>query len=364
LFKQYFIPHEKNDHQPKILRKRAILTILTIVFFVELVFLFQILFLFPMTGLFSSVIPSVLVDFTNADRQQHNASPLKANPILALAAQQKANDMAQKGYFSHQSPDGKTPWYWLSQAGYNYIVAGENLAVNFSDSNDIENAWMNSPGHRANILNNNFTEIGVAAADGFYNGKPTVFVVQFFGRPSGETKVAQISPSPSQATELSPSPAPVKIIPVSSISPSPMQTPKVLISALPSPSQTATPPIVAGQSSSTNATSSQDLLVFVQEENKNSTGTAATGNVAGSFANNQPSNKSSFFQKALTMPRALTNLIYLILAGIISLALILKIFIKIKIQYPKLIFSGVITLFFIISLLLLNTFLTQNGAIF
>jgi hypothetical protein len=345
LFKHYFIPHEHNDHQPKILRKRAILTILLVVFFVELVFLFQIIFLFPLTGIFSSVIPSVLIDFTNADRQENNFQPLKTNALLVLAAQRKADDMAQKSYFSHQSPDGKTPWYWLAQAGYQYSYAGENLAVNFSDSYDIENAWMNSPGHRQNILNNNFTEIGIAAADGIYNGRPTVFVVQFFGRPVG-TKVAAITPSPSP-----------NMTPAISSLPSPSLTPSPSFFS-PIPTATTTP-IVAGQASSTDATSSQDLLLFA-----NASPTNATGTVEGLFADNKQIVAASLLEKALTMPRTLANAIYLTLAGIIGLALVLKIFIKRKIQYPKLIFSGVVVLFVIISLLYLNNFLMQSGTIF
>ena len=60
----------------------------------------------------------------------------------------KAQDMATLGYFAHVSPDGKTPWYWIEKVGYDYQYAGENLAINFSDSKDVTNAWMASPLHK------------------------------------------------------------------------------------------------------------------------------------------------------------------------------------------------------------------------
>jgi hypothetical protein len=94
--------------------------------------------------------------------------------------------MAEKGYFSHTGPDGAQPWKWFREAGYRYEYAGENLAVNFNESEDVVNAWMKSPTHRANILKHDFTEVGIGVATGTYKGKEAVFVVQFFGKPAPE----------------------------------------------------------------------------------------------------------------------------------------------------------------------------------
>ena len=95
----------------------------------------------------------------------------------------KARDMAEKGYFAHTSPDGKNPWYWLEQAGYKYQYAGENLAVNFNDSKDVTEAWMQSPTHRANIVKNKYTEVGTGVATGIYEGRKAVFAVQLYANP-------------------------------------------------------------------------------------------------------------------------------------------------------------------------------------
>ena len=132
----------------------------------------------------SAIYGSVLVTLANRDRVSSNVAELKVSPILEKAAQLKADDMASKGYFAHNTPDGKTPWYWFEKAGYNYIYAGENLAVNFFESEDVETAWMNSPTHRSNIINSKFTEVGIATSTGIYKGREAIFVVQMFGTPA------------------------------------------------------------------------------------------------------------------------------------------------------------------------------------
>ena len=208
-FKKYFYPHKGNDHHPHLLRTEVSAFLLSLIFFGEVVFLLAILVVLPNTGFFATIFPNVLVDSTNIERQKINEDQLTINPLLQQAAQAKANDMATKSYFAHTSPTGITPWYWLQQAGYSYTSAGENLAINFVDSKDVIIAWMNSPGHRANILNQNYTEIGIATAKGIYKGQEATFVAQFFGRPNIQTALAvpvEQSPSPSPILTLTPTP--------------------------------------------------------------------------------------------------------------------------------------------------------------
>ncbi len=138
---------------------------------------------FMATNQFAAVVDSVLVDLTNTDRAAYNLGTLAVNDKLTAAAQAKANDMAAKSYFAHTSPEGIDSWYWFKQAQYDFQHAGENLAVDFSDSADVERAWMNSPTHRDNILNGKYTEVGIATALGTYKGNPTTFVVTMFGTP-------------------------------------------------------------------------------------------------------------------------------------------------------------------------------------
>jgi uncharacterized protein YkwD len=132
----------------------------------------------------SAIYASVLVNLTNQNRTAANIAELRVSAVLEKAAQMKADHMAANSYFAHNTPDGKTPWYWFREAGYEYVYAGENLAVNFENSEDVENAWMNSRGHFLNIMNPKFTEIGIATSTGIYKGRQAVFVVQMFGAPA------------------------------------------------------------------------------------------------------------------------------------------------------------------------------------
>ena len=170
----------------------------------------------------AAVISAVLVDLTNGDRGGNSLGGLTVSPVLSKAAQAKADDMAAKSYFAHVSPDGTNSWYWFRQQGYTFLYAGENLAVDFSDSINVERAWMNSPTHRANILNGHFTEIGIATAQGTYNGRSTTFVAQMFGTPRTTSDVVRgkpaeipitqtVSPSEPMAPALATTQAPVRV---------------------------------------------------------------------------------------------------------------------------------------------------------
>jgi uncharacterized protein YkwD len=140
----------------------------------------------------AAVVRSVIVEKTNDNRLQEAQGELRVSPLLQIAAQGKAQDMARKGYFAHVSPEGRTPWYWFDLVGYRFSHAGENLAVRFTDSASVVRAWMNSAGHRANILNGNFTEVGIGIASGTYNGRDTLFVVQLFGTPTATASQAPL----------------------------------------------------------------------------------------------------------------------------------------------------------------------------
>ena len=182
--KKYFIPHAENDYKPHLLRPRTIAFVCMVALVAESAFVFGIKYVIPQSKLFGIVEANALVDETNQNRVADHLPSLQVSPLLQAAAQEKANDMATKGYFAHTSPQGLTPWYWFENVGYSFSYAGENLAVNFSDSQDVTTAWMNSPEHRANILSSNFTQIGIATAQGVYEGQSTTFVVEEFGTPA------------------------------------------------------------------------------------------------------------------------------------------------------------------------------------
>lgn len=106
---------------------------------------------------------SRILQLVNAERQKAGASPLKANGEVAGLARTKSQDMVNNNYFSHQSPTYGSPFDMLKNGGVSYMYAGENIAINQTADGAFK-AWMNSEGHRKNILNPNFTELGVGIA--------------------------------------------------------------------------------------------------------------------------------------------------------------------------------------------------------
>jgi len=106
------------------------------------------------------------------------------NEELNQAAFLKARDMFANNYWAHTSPSGVSPWKWLGDAGYNYDVAGENLAKNYPTADATVSAWMNSETHKANILNNKYQDIGFAVVDGMLDGRDTTLVVAYYGTPA------------------------------------------------------------------------------------------------------------------------------------------------------------------------------------
>lgn len=124
------------------------------------------------------------IHWTNVQRVGEGLPGLKENAKLNAAAEAKARDMFARQYFEHEAPTGEGPSDLADGAGYEFIAIGENLALgNFGDDEKLVEAWMNSPGHRANILSGRYTEIGVAVLRGTFEGASTWIAVQEFGRP-------------------------------------------------------------------------------------------------------------------------------------------------------------------------------------
>jgi len=123
-----------------------------------------------------------VIALTNQERIKEGLPPLSTNTKLNSSATLKVDDMVKLQYFEHTSPSGKGVSDLGSEVGYAYVVMGENLALgNFSSAKDLVTAWMNSPGHRANIMNSSYREIGVSLKKANYQGREVWFAVQHFG---------------------------------------------------------------------------------------------------------------------------------------------------------------------------------------
>jgi hypothetical protein len=117
----------------------------------------------------------------NEQRQEAGLQPLADISSLEHSSLAKAGDMFAKNYWSHNAPDGSEPWHFFDESGYTYTVAGENLAKNFTTPAGVVIGWMNSPTHRANVLNTEYTDIGISAVDGVLLGEHTTLIVAHFG---------------------------------------------------------------------------------------------------------------------------------------------------------------------------------------
>lgn len=183
---QYFLPHEDNNYRAKLLHHKSLLFVLIIIFCVS--FLVPALrFNFPsVLGLSTDISSQQLLLLVNQKREANGLPSLILNEKLSLAAVNKAKDMFAKNYWAHNSPDGETPWVFIKGAGYNYVYAGENLARGFDNTDSIVNAWMASVQHKANLLSQNYRDVGFAIKEGKLSGEDTVLVVQELGGQSLE----------------------------------------------------------------------------------------------------------------------------------------------------------------------------------
>ncbi len=137
-------------------------------------------------GASSDYSGETLLSKTNQARQAAAETNLTIDQRLTAAAQAKADDMVSRNYWAHNTPDGKAPWSFITASGYNYDLAGENLAYGFSGASEAVGGWMNSQEHRDNILNAGYQNVGfgVATAPNYQGKGQQTIVVAEYGKPS------------------------------------------------------------------------------------------------------------------------------------------------------------------------------------
>jgi uncharacterized protein YkwD len=214
----WLTPHYTNNHRPKILQPAGLSVVVGLFLLVQT--LLQLLEVSPwlpggfVLGYASNISPTQIVEMTNSKRSSAGLSPLTVNEQLNQAALAKANHMFANDYWAHVAPDGTNPWTFIRNAGYAYSVAGENLARDFADAGSIVDAWMNSETHRANIVHQKYSEIGIAVVDGKLGGVETTLVVQMFGNPVvAAPSLPPATPEPTNAPVVESQPEPVAVVP-------------------------------------------------------------------------------------------------------------------------------------------------------
>lgn len=327
--KKWFVPHEGNDFKPDILQQTAVVGMLVLVLISFSIANLQSIIWISSDWLVSTILPAVVVLETNTARGEEGKVPLSRSELLDEVARLKAEDMASKGYFAHWSPSGESPWYWFGQVGYNYVYAGENIAVHFTDSGAVVDAWLNSTSHRANIMNDNYTEIGIGTAKGTYEGYDTVFVVQMFGTPAVAGVPVVSNPDTSVSSEVT-----------DTFTVADGQAPEV-----------------AGASVEDEGTvTTTDAGTMVYE-------TFASTVNPGAEIKAQPPQPVSFFNRLLTSPRLVLQSVYSFIGILIIFALILSIIIEWRRQHPIQIAYSVALVGFMILLFQVHMVMTSGTII-
>lgn len=372
--KDFFIPNNENNFAPHSMQKLAMVGML-----------FLIVLSFTATNALSllwissewmvgTVLPAVIVDLTNEERSSDALGTLRRNTTLDQAAKLKAEDMAQNEYFAHYSPTGVSPWHWFGKVAYNFVHAGENLAIHFTDSGEVVEAWMESPSHRANIMNGNYTEIGVGTAEGTYQGYQTVYIVQLFGTPSAPT-VAQIPSvqgetialaqgSTTQDEEvLSESVSISETVEVYEAEKVAVVTEEVVVSSEEGDQEavsTTTPTTTADTTDVMDIATSASGAILYSDFISTSTGgiPATVSDVQGENDTTAP-----FLLELATQPHTVLQIIYIIIGLFVFVSLMLSIFIEIKKQQPLQVAYGVGLLILMLCLFSIHTILSTGASI-
>ncbi len=321
LLKSWFIPGTENDYRPHILRKKAILIFAIFVLLVKLI-IFGFFSFLPYTAEFSTITTNRLIELTNQSREAAGLPPLAINNKLSQSAYLKAEDMVEKDYFNHTNPEGLTPWYWFKQANYNYQYAGENLAMDFFDAENLYQAWFNSSNHKANLLNPNYKEIGIAIISGEFNGKQTTIAVQHFGTEFEKPSLAAGEPKQEPKTTT---------LPLAELEKNNLAASR----------KTDKEPILTPKEEKIE----EQVAALTQEKIKE----------FERFATNIQTKKGPKVLGILVEKSdEITKHIYLYALIFIALALFLNIFIKFEVQHRKLIINGILIILLIIALMLIN----------
>ncbi len=238
--RHHFFPSRANHFHPTILRPIGLFLVSIVLAATPLVYNVSATKQFKVLGYATSISIGDLNLYSNNERRNVGLGDLSLNAALNNAAAAKAQDMFAKDYWAHDAPDGKTPWQFMLEAGYSYSTAGENLAMNFNTSADTVAGWMASPGHKANILNNSYVDVGFAAVNGTLQGQQTTLVVAMYGSPQAQYTPPPPAAAPQQSTPAPPAPT-SQPVEVPAPEPTPVPTPEPEPAASPAPQPTAQP---------------------------------------------------------------------------------------------------------------------------
>lgn len=198
------VPHKKNHFRPHLIRGYGLAIVVVMVVALQLGY--NSLTTGNVLGNQAAITVAGLLGETNSARANAGEPQLQLDEKLTQAAYLKAQDMFARQYWAHDAPDGTQPWKWLGDVGYNYAEAGENLAKGFRSDTAAVAAWLHSPEHRANVLKQDYSQVGFATMEGSLHGKSTNIVVALYGKPADAPVVAGRQAAVQEASTSSMSP--------------------------------------------------------------------------------------------------------------------------------------------------------------
>ena len=374
LLKDYFVPHSGNSHKPKFLHPKSLITIALLVLLIKAVTVGSLFLSYPQGAKVSSVVVNRVLELVNRDREAANLSVLTMNNTLAASALDKANDLVANDYFAHTSLDGKRPWDWINRDQYQYLFVGENLAMNFTTAESVHQALMDSPTHKANILNERYIDAGIAMVSGRINGQQTNILVQHFAvRNSPQLALAaleEVVPAPASAPvaeTIAPEPAPIvkgeEDIPIKENIPSPPLPPD--IAKVPKVSELIPMVNLSGQD---HPASQEENIVPELISNMNQVNLA--------MANISPNEalEKNLVTRVLSVANPVDeklvltskrvkyiNYIFLSILALVILSLVINIIIRVEVQHQHVIAQTLVLILFISSMVFFKFHFLESG---
>ena len=198
------VPHPRNNFKPKALSHHGLSAAAALFIAAKIFTLFILISAIPAGNAFSqSISEQNIIALTNDSRAAFNEQALTQNTALDTAAELKAEDMLDNQYFSHVSPDGLSASDFITNAGYNYIIAGENIAINYYSDTGAAEGWVNNPEHTSTTLDGDYENIGVGIVEGDYRGIPAVIVVEMFGTSMDQQYISDTTQAAVTDTQVS-----------------------------------------------------------------------------------------------------------------------------------------------------------------
>lgn len=259
------------------------------------------LFLLPRSpAVASDLTIENILNSVNSERGQRNLATLNTNAMLSSAAQSKSDDMVARHYFAHVDPEGNYIWVKIVGAGYiPYLQLGENLAIEFSDTESLVSAWMNSPTHRANLLNEGFRDQGMGVTFGNSGqGQYHSAIANTFGTLLVKKAVALPEPLPAPAQNP---PAAPPAAPKPTPKPAPLP-PKPAPATPPGPTAPVAIPAPSGPATTTTGPSNQSPGFSLPLNVRGGTSTLAGQTPAGQGAAEPPSAPNKPNSQTLNLP--------------------------------------------------------------